>query len=108
MLLALLLAQAATAHRDIYLSCDIPGQRDVQLSANEANGTVSLTTAGGTSERLPAVFTAKEVRFSDDTNSYVVSRTDLTIQDTVMFNGKPLPITVPGKCTLSKAPKRAF
>ncbi len=80
----------------------LPGNDAVlDVTADEANGSVTTALRStGYSESYPAAFTPTEVRFQNRLLSYVVSRTDLSIQRTI----KMISSMDTGSCRLGAAP----
>lgn len=101
-----LLVASPAAAAPTYLQCNFPGNSAIlMVTADEANSavTVSLPSTGHT-EKMPAAFTASELRFQNNMLSYVISRTDLAINRTI----KMIKSTDTGQCKVETAPKRAF
>ena len=97
----------ASAGEPTYLRCVFPGREDhpVMITADESNSRVSVSLPStGHSESMSAAFTPTEVRFSDRSLTYVISRTDLTVRRTIRL----ISSTDVGSCTVEEAPQRAF
>lgn len=106
MLLGILAIAQPIMGEPVYLRCHFPqNNTDVMITADEANSAVSVALPStGYSEKLPAAFTASEVRFKNTRVAYVLSRTDLSVTRTIsLINSSDS-----GKCEIEKAPKRAF
>lgn len=87
-----------------YLRCPFRGS-DVLITADEANSSVTLTVPStGHIEKLPAAFSATELRFSNSRVAYTISRTDLTaIRSVPAINATHM-----AQCVVEVPPKRAF
>jgi hypothetical protein len=101
----LMLASPATV-APTYLECTFPKNGAIlNVTADEANSAVTtVLRSSGYTEKLPAAFTASEVRFEGDMIAYVVSRTDLSIRRTIKMLGS----ADQGTCLVQVPPKRAF
>jgi len=106
MLLGILTIMQPMMAEPVYLRCSFPGNGAVvMITPDEANAAVTVALpATGYSAKMPAAFTASEVRFQDTRVAYVLSRTDLSVTRTI----KMISSTDNGKCEIEKAPKRAF
>ncbi len=99
-------ALVAAANTPIYLRCTFePNSTAVLITADEANSAVTISVPStGHTEKLPAAFSATDLRFQNRQLSYVVSRTDLSVSRTI----KLIKETDTGRCAIEQAPKRAF
>ena len=89
----------------IYLRCSFSNKTDVMITADEGNSSVTVALPStGYSEKIPAAFTATEVRFQNRMLSYVINRTDLSAVRTI----RSINSTDAGHCQIETAPKRVF
>ena len=108
---AVLLALSAPASTaPTYLACMIQAQTgpfEVDLTIDEPSQSVTTAMPStGHAERLAAVFAPATVSFRTAMLSYVVSRTDLSIERMLTIGGKAW--VDRGTCHLQKVPKRKF
>lgn len=92
-----------------YLVCSFQNV-NLDVTADEANGEVTtLVSTSGHLEKRPAIFSATAVKWTGAGNmgiSYVLSRTDLSLQRTLVIGDKSFPDTA--TCKIQQTPKRAF
>lgn len=91
-----------------YLKCTIerePSPVDIEVTADEDNSRVVLYLPhSGLTERLPAIFDGREVRFQDRAARYTISRVDLSVSRYIPI----FRVTENGQCRIDAKPKRAF